>query len=566
MELLCIPGQPLLEGGQQASEYRSLENPSVSLNDPDALAEAFGWSMPTDSGQSVNPGRALSLSTFWAAVKMISGDVSRLPMQTFRRRPNGLRPIADDSHQLWPYIQPLGMANSEVSVLKLWRRAMVHALVFENAYIWMDAPNGRLQGMYQLLSDRTAVARKNGRLWVVTELGDAETGGSRLFALPYEDVLHIEGLCLDGLAGCDLVYQAREDIGVALAARQFKSRFFGQGMHAGGILQAPPGAQSAAIQKIEKAITEHHSSSEKAFKTLVLRDGFKWFSTQISPEDAELTQIDETEIRNLCRRFLLQPGRMGLRDSVSYNSLEAEKRDYYDTTLSYWASVIRAEINAKALTDAERREWLVDFNVSLALLWADASTLITVATQGINARDHRGRSIFDADEVRGWFNLPEREESEPDEPVDVVPPESPVAIESGDSDDEPGEPEADESDSDVRQAVRSVLAAELRRIIRRLNVETAKAARRGKVDEWRNSCGESPVANVAIESLRPACDLVRTIAGGDATPDTMASLVLLAYERKLGEETFSAGWDDRDWSIDLADRFAAEWTKGNVKP
>lgn len=561
MDLICMPGFPVLHETEQPDQ-RSLENPSVSINDPDAIAEAFGWALPTDSGQAVNPGRALSLSTFWAAVKMISGDVSRLPMQTFRRRPNGLRPIADDSHQLWPMIQPLGMANPEVSVLKLWRRAMVHALVYENAYIWMDtSPAGKVRGMYQLLSDRTMVVRKGGRLWAVTELGDVETGGSRVWARPYEEVIHIEGLCFDGLCGSDLVSAAREDIGVALAARQFKSRFFGQGMHAGGILQAPPGAATTAIQKVEKAITEHHSSSEKAFKTLVLRDGFKWFSTQISPEDAELTQIDETEIRNLCRRFLLQPGRMGLRDSISYNSLEAEKRDYYDTTLSYWASIIRSEINAKALTEDERREWLIDYNVSLALLWADASTLIKVATQGINARDHNNRSIFDADEVRGWFNLPEREER--DQPVAAEPKDSPadVVIDDGGTD---GDSDEQPQDDQMRAAVRELLTAELRRLIRRLNVETAKAVKRGTMQNWRETCERSGVADVAVESLSPASGIMRASLASDMPPQLMAGALMFAYRNRLAETQFPAGWDEKDWQIELADEFAAEWTRSKA--
>jgi HK97 family phage portal protein len=510
---LCLPGQPVAMAASGERRALSLENPSVSIADPGVLAEAFGWTLPTDSGQSVNPSRAVSLSAVWAAIKMISGDVSRLPMQTYRRQSDGRRPVADDAHPAWDVLQPLGTANEECSTLKLWRRVMVHALLYENGYVWIDRANdGRILGLYQLLSDRTVIARKSGRLWVVTEVGDDTTGGSRLVAKPAAEVIHIEGLCLDGLAGCDLISTAREDIGVALASRQFKSRFFGAGMHAGGILQVPPGASDKATKQIEDAIERSHSSSERAFRTLVLRDGFKWHSTQVNPDQAQLTEIDESQIRDLCRRFLLSPGRLGVRNSVSYNSLEMERRDYYDTTLSYWLSMIRAEVNTKLLSAEERRQWLIDYHVSLALLWADASTLTTVATQGVNARDSSGRSIFDANEVRGWFGIAEREED--DMPLIQQPdpeaqqPQEPPAESDGGTDG--GD---DEDAGNTRAAWRGLIGAELGRLARRWTVQAERARNRGDLESWSQTYLDARQQSLAIEAITPAVHAAAVCGG-----------------------------------------------------
>ncbi len=103
-------------------------------------------------------------------------------------------------------------------------------------------------------------------------------------AIPASNILHIEGLSIDNLAGIDLVKEFRELFGAALAKRKFASKFFSQGMTAGGVLAVPPSAKPEAVKKVQASIKDKFSNTDNAFKTIVLRDGYKWYSTQIDPQ------------------------------------------------------------------------------------------------------------------------------------------------------------------------------------------------------------------------------------------------------------------------------------------
>jgi HK97 family phage portal protein len=519
----------LLSGGDTGGAVRaSLENPTVPLSDPAAWNEHFGSYAASGTGEIVTHKRAISLAAVWASVQMISGDVSKLPLSTFRKQPPA-KPQPDESHYLFPKINPLGQANPEISALKLWRRAMVHALLWQNAFILPDWQGPRIAGFYNFLPDRTDLFRHKGRLWVITEVGDE----GQVKAFPYSEVIHIEGLTLDGLAGEDLVVAAREDFGQALAARGFTSKFFKHNLTAGGILQVPPGATPKATKKMEQAI-EERGGSDKAFKTLIMRDNFKWHSTQVAPEAAQMVELDEAKVRDVARRFLLSPTRLGVKESISYNSLEADRRSYHDTTLSYWLSIIRSELNSKCLTTQGRARWLIDYNVNLALLWADAQTLASIAVQGINATDAGGQALFTVNEARSWFNLPPH----PDAPDDPDPPADP------------------DDDENARAAFELLISREMVRIVRRLNVHTLKAARacassRSGVPwaEWLTRLRDDHL-EVARDYL--ATPLRAVGAAGYLVPDERAAPDLL-HEYKLLLE-------------DLASRFSAVDLPEAVEP
>ncbi|GEM_PF-1049052 len=372
-----------------------MENPAWSLSDPDAWRTHFDAGRTAQTGESVSVESALTLSPVWAAIKMISGDCSKLPLKIYRYRRDGDGKDVDRRHPVWPLINRDGKANEEASALQLWRRFYASALLWENGYIWIDRDDlGRVNGLYNLPPDRTAPLRVKGRLWYVTE-----TNG-RLEPLPADDVLHLQGLCWDNETCPALVEAARHDFGVALAARKFTSKFFANGAQHGGVLQVPPGASKEARDKVEAGLEEKQKNLDRAFKTLVLRDGYKWFSTTVDPDKAQLIELDESKVRDVARWFMLQPSRLGVKESVSYNSEEAAKQDYYDTTLSYWLTATVAECNCKLLTEVQRRRATHVFRYQVnALLWANAQTRSAIAVSGIQS----GR--FSPDETRDWEGM-----------------------------------------------------------------------------------------------------------------------------------------------------------------
>lgn len=381
-----VPHRPAREG------RTSLENPAVSLNDPEAWAD-LGWSNTSDAGEPVTRDTLLTVPPVWQAVGMISGDVSRLPLEVYSR--NGADREIDPAHPAWPIINPNGWANAETSALSLWRRLLVHALIWPRGFAWIERDGaGRPTGLFNLLPDRTSLERKRGKLWVITEIDN------RLWAVDPVDVLIVENISVDECTAFGPLQVARHNVGLQLAKRKFTSRFYGASCHAGGILQVPPGASDKAVRKVEESIQKHRSGASEAFRALVLRDGFKWHQTTVSPDDAQASETEEQEVRNVARFYRMAPSRLGVKESVSYNSEEAARRAYYDETLAYWLAAIKTEANLKLLSEVERtgRRRFIDYNVA-AWLWADTQTTMAVGVQGVQW------GIFSRNEVRRWYNM-----------------------------------------------------------------------------------------------------------------------------------------------------------------
>ena len=372
----------------------SLENPKIPLSDPDAWRDTLGGGYEAETGTTITHDGSLSYSPVFCAVKKLSGDLAKLPWEVYKRMPDDGREV-QRQHDVHQRINSKFAANPEVSAHKLWRRFYVSCLLFENGYLWIDrTPSGRVLGLYNLLPDRTAPYRRdNGELWYASEID------GRLHAFPYEDVIHVEGLTIDNVAGCDLILKARHDIGVALEARKFTSKFFKNGLHAGGVLQVPPGTTPKARDKVEKAINEKKSGTDNAFKSLVLRDGFRWFQTMVTPENAQMNEVDVAKARDVARFFMLSPSDLGIPDSKSYNSLEQERRNYYDGPLTYHLSGTMPELNIKLLSEAERNDGIyIDCKIN-ALLWADTASVAEIASKGVTT------GFLSNDEVRSWWNL-----------------------------------------------------------------------------------------------------------------------------------------------------------------
>lgn len=438
------------------------------LVDDDVWEDIFGESWSTDSGEKVNVKAALSIAPVWAAIGIIAGGCAKIPLKLYKRRQPGPGKDQDFSHQASRFIGIDDMANDETPAFELWRRCYVSALLFSNGYIWIDRDrNGRIHGLYNLLPDRTFTMRHKGRLWYVTEVN------GKLKPLLHEDIIHVSDICHDGETAPELLKIARQDFGLQLAARKFTSKFFKNGAHLGGVLQLPPGYKTETRRKIEQALQEQRSGTDKAFKAFVMKEGYRWFNTSVEPQKAQTIELNDEKRRDVANWFRMNPSRLGVKDAVSYNSLEHDKQDLYDTTLSNWMVPTQVQCNCKLLTTRERekRTHVIRYQTT-ALLWADAEKRNDIAVAGIQA----GR--FSPDETRQWEDLNPRDDGEGDKylrPLNMT--VAGVTEPSGTGDDQ-------NQRADLVETHTQLFRSTARRIGKRLETHAARAAKKERLDEW----------------------------------------------------------------------------------
>lgn len=377
-------------------DSRSIENPSFDLNSP-ATWDMFLEGTASASGVPVTHGSAMKLAAVWQAVSMISGDIAKLPLRPMVVGDHGVM-TPDEYHP--SFVLTRYEWNEETSAFDGWRTLAVHCLIWGDGYAYIER-NGRGDpiGLYNLLPDRTRAERLNGQLVYVTET--TSSSGSQLRPIEPGNILHVRGISFDGIAGLDLIQYARDAMGTALATEGFQAKYFKNGIRSGGILMLPREMPNEAKRKVEEGFASTYSGQDNWFKTVVLRDGAKFESTQASLAEAQMVQLDEQLVRKVARFFNLSPSRLGLSDSVSYNSKAEDNQSYLDGTLSHWlipiADQCRMKLFSRAMRDSGTRCFQHDTTQLLRMNDLSRYQVYAMARQN---------KILTVNEIRAKENMP----------------------------------------------------------------------------------------------------------------------------------------------------------------
>jgi HK97 family phage portal protein len=302
------------------------------------------------------------------------------------------------SHYAETLINLWGSPNDYTTAFDLWYDFYTDALLRGVGLLWIERVGATPVALHRLEPTAWRPVHVNGkRFWV--------NYGSPPIVLNEDDVIHHSGVRLDGLHPSSPVRKYADTFATGISLQKFASKFFDNGAHVGGILVVPPGANEDAVKNVTASV-KLKENPENWFKTMVLRDGFNWQSTTSDPKNAQITELDETQARHVCRIFNIPPSRLGLRDSVAYNSLESEETRYFKSALGPHLRRVQSQCHRKLILPSQSDTHFIDYLVD-ALNWTDAKTKAAVAQQGIQA------GWLDKDEVRRWHNLPARKIVEP---------------------------------------------------------------------------------------------------------------------------------------------------------
>jgi HK97 family phage portal protein len=285
-----------------------------------------------------------------------------------------------------------------------WQTVMVHKLMWGNAYCYLERDQlDRVISILPLLPDRTRPIRKQGVLHYETEVD------GKLYLLEAKEVLHFRGLSLDAINGCGLLKYAKESAGRSLAAGNFASRFFKQGARAGGLLYVPAGMTPEATTRAAEDFNKQYTKADNNFKVFAMRDGVKFERLTIAPNEGQLNETRESEVRDFARFINIPPSKLGLSDSVSYNSKSEDNQSYLDSSLNPHLIGICQELKFKLLTEEQRRAGYYFEHNTKALTQMD--NLKQMQVFNIGARI----GVYSPNEIRAWQNLPKRTDGKGDE-------------------------------------------------------------------------------------------------------------------------------------------------------
>lgn len=305
-------------------------------------SEVLGYTNKTQAGISLGHDNALTFSPVWRAVSMISGDVARLPLHLYERTTDD-RVERAKKHPHYKLFRR--KPNDRDTAYRFWRQRMVEVLLWGASYTFLQRDmKGNIIRALPLLPDRTWSEDGGGTFFTVSD--------NKTMAIDGYDMLYLEWLGY-GDQPIDVVKSARETWAAGLAAVGFTAQFLGRGGRLGGILEMPAGMSQTAIAKVEEGFRKTYESQSSAFATIVLRENAKFHSAQSTMIDAQMIEGRRESVRDVARFYGMAPSRLGEESGSSYNSKAEDNRDYLDTTLAPFLTMITSELIDKTLRDSE---------------------------------------------------------------------------------------------------------------------------------------------------------------------------------------------------------------------
>ncbi len=240
----------------------------------------------TVPGIHVTPALALRCPAVYAPIRLLSGTLSILPLQLFRRGADGARTPADDS----PLYDLLHAKPNDWQTSAQFRRVMTERMLgWGNGYARIRNP-GLPTAVEPLASPRVLPYRgSDNRVWYryTPAKGPVET-------LHPDEVLHLRyGPAKDdeGLESESPLILNRETVALGMAATEYLARFFANYAVPKGALEVPTKLDRVAGQLMRDSWEERHSGLANAHRIAILDGGIKFSPIGHTNADSQFLEL-----------------------------------------------------------------------------------------------------------------------------------------------------------------------------------------------------------------------------------------------------------------------------------
>ena len=317
----------------------------VGKYDSNAIPQELGIYAHTVAGAQVNEANAMAISTVYACTYKIASTLASLSLDLYLR--NGRNVELASNHPSQPVITD--MPNASQTAYDFWETIISHAVLNGSGYAIIERDGAgyprRLLIVDYYEVDRMEADNEEGYIYRVKDYGMVQP----------ENMLEI----------CNLQRKSpirlhRENLGLAKAAQDFGSSYFGSDGQMTGILSSDQPLKKEQMEVIQGSWNK--SSGQGGTKLLPF--GFKYSRISISPDEAQFIETRKFQAEEICRIFSVPPALVQLESQTTYNNVEQQNLMFARHTISPWAKRIEAEIDRKLLMESERPQVYSKFNLN----------------------------------------------------------------------------------------------------------------------------------------------------------------------------------------------------------
>ncbi len=355
----------------------------------------------TNSGENVNPERAMTLSAFNRGVRLTAETVATLPKCVYKLGPDGeFHEVTDPADQ---YVQVLCRSpNQDQTDVEFWEGIVGCELVIGDGLARKIKLGNRLVAMTLMDPTRTAAFR-NPQTFALTWRYTDPTG--KMIELQPSEVFHLKGFGFGGDRGMSVVQYGAQTIGSSLAADKVAAKMFKSGLTASGFLETNQAIQEGDRPRLEQIMAEYQGSDE-AGKIMILEGGMKYTAVSMSAVDAQLLQARGFNIEEIARWLGMPPillGHNGQGATMWGTGVEQIIQAWYTLSLRALLHRIEAAVQKRVFAPEHQAIYYFKINVE-GLLRGDsaarANFYSVMVQNGIMTRAE-ARELEDLEKYKG---------------------------------------------------------------------------------------------------------------------------------------------------------------------
>lgn len=356
---------------------------SSQFRDPNRLPlNSDGYA--STAGAYVDTTTATRLSAVFAAVRLVSQTVAALPVGVYRKAGAARLELPLPMWMLQP--------NPDFNWFEFIEQIMCSLLLWGNAYVVMipDA-NANVGELWVISPDRVRIVTENGRrIYKVSLATGTEDYGA-------DQIMHIRGTSRPGcLYGMSPIDEARQSLGLALAAEGYGARFFNSSATPPGVIEIPNDPGRDALRGMALGWKAAHQGPANAHEPGFLVSGATWKSISVPNDSAQFIETRKLQISEIARWFGVPAHKIGDLEHATFANIEHQAIEFVTDGIMPWVVRLEARLDPllrRGLLPDRRTDAFVKFNLE-GLLRGDS------AARAAFYNTMRNIGAYNADEIR----------------------------------------------------------------------------------------------------------------------------------------------------------------------
>jgi HK97 family phage portal protein len=355
-----------------ADRLRSLFRYRVGKYDSSTLEADLGINGYVRSGVNITEQGALAISTVYACIYKIASTVSALGLEIYVRDGDSVN-VAN----MHPAYDLVNNPNSDTTAYEFWETLVASALMYGCGFAIIER-NSRGYG------ERLIPVHYH-------DVDIKEMNGERFYNVQDYGVVMPENM----LEICNMLRMSpirlhRENMGLAKAAQDFGSEYFGQKGQMTGVLASDQPLRKEQMDVIQNSWNQSAMNAG----TKLLPFGFKYQRITITPDEAQFIETRKFQAEEICRIFSVPPSLVQLPSQTTFNNVEQQNLMFARHTIVPWTKRIEQEIDRKLIQSFERPDIYSRFSLN-DLYRGDMAARGNYYTQALQS------GVMSINEVRG---------------------------------------------------------------------------------------------------------------------------------------------------------------------